>query len=133
MVKSAPELWNEMNASKYHCEQCDYCTPNRAHWKRHKDSVKHFLMADLAEQCPTDMKVVIASFLPLRQLTNLGRNGVNALTYAQPRLCLNGVISFVDPPVRTVFLGNRRVHTPQTLAFVVPPEQRRWFDLTTVV
>ena len=120
MVKSAPELWNEMNASKYHCKKCDYCTPNRAHMDRHKESVKHFLMAEFTDDCPNDMKVVVASFLPLRQLVSLGDNGMKALAYDKPRLRWR-VISSEGPHARTVFLGDRRVHTPQTLAFVVGP------------
>ena len=132
MVKTAAEMWWDLNRQKYKCEACDFCTANRTHWERHKASLKHFLLAELRPNCPRDCKIVIASFLPFTQLTKLGQIGIDAVQYAltdrikwynhnQIYLVNKKYFKVVpgDPPSQTVYLGVRRGHTLQSLTFVV--------------
>ena len=131
MVKPAPQLWLELNRTKYQCKACGYTTANKTHWERHKTSLKHFLLAELSPRCPRDCKIVIASFLPFTHLTKLGRIGIDAVKYAvKPTIKWYDhrqiymykkftVRAPEDPPSRTVFLGVRRGHNLRSLAFAV--------------
>ena len=131
MVKSAAEMWWDLNRTKYKCTACDFCTANRTHWKRHKASLKHFLLAELRPQCPRDCKIVIASFLPFPLLTKLGQLGLDAVQYAvkdqihwyeHNQIYLMNKFTLMDPedpPSRTVYVGVRRGHNLQSLTFVV--------------
>ena len=132
MVKPAAELWWDLNRTKYQCKVCGYTTANKTHWERHKASLKHFLLTELRSKCPRDCKIVIASFLPFTHLTKLGRIGIDAVKYAvkptikwydhrQIYLCMKNKFTRVPEglPAQTVYLGVRRGHTLQSLAFVV--------------
>ena len=67
-MKPAHELWQELNKSKYVCETCKFRSFNRAHFTRHYVSNKHFLLTEFAKDCPRDLKILIASFLPVYKI-----------------------------------------------------------------
>ena len=131
MEHTATEMWWDLNREKYKCEACGFCTANKAHWERHKASLKHFLLATLRPECPRDCKIVIASFLPFTKLTRLGQIGLDAVQYAvgdrikwydHRQIFLYRKFSVKAPgdlPSRTVYLGVRRGRNLQSLTFVV--------------
>ena len=68
---NARELWLQLNEKKFECPACAYCTCNGAHWTRHVQSTKHFLLYEFGCFAPMDIKVVVASFLPLPTIVAL--------------------------------------------------------------
>ena len=87
MVKpEARILWKLVNYSKHKCCTCKFRSYNKAHYDRHMQSTKHFLLVTFAEECPNDLKIIVASFLHIRQIFILGENGVHALNLVWPRL-----------------------------------------------
>ena len=79
-TRPAHVLWQEMNRNKYVCQECKFRSFNAAHYMRHLKSSKHFLLTEFARDCPTDLKILIASFLPVYKLFRLpGRIGRSAL------------------------------------------------------
>ena len=125
MVKSAQEMWHDLNFDKYTCPECGFRSPNHAHWYRHVRSDKHFLLGDFAVNAPRDIKVLVASFLPFVKLTRLGQLGLDAVTMAVGRRVQwmnQRIIRLGDPanpPFRTVFLGGHSEHNLRSLAFVL--------------
>jgi hypothetical protein len=85
MDKRADTLWRLLNASRYECKICRFKSFNKAHWRRHFDSDKHFLLTTFRDECPRDLKIMVASFLPLRKLIRLEHVGRLALTHAWQR------------------------------------------------
>lgn len=76
-MKPAHVLWQQLNHSKYQCSTCNFRSFNLAHYVRHIDSSKHFLLTEFADECPIDLKILIASFLPIYKLFRIpGRVGV---------------------------------------------------------
>ena len=57
-------LWQQLNRNKYRCEVCRFRSYNAAHWQRHLNSAKHWLLTEFRDDCPKDLKILIASFLP---------------------------------------------------------------------
>ena len=85
-MKPAHILWQELNRNKYRCETCNFRSSNAAHMVRHLNSSKHFLLEIFAKECPNDLKILVASFLPLYKLFRIpGRNGRLALKLAWQR------------------------------------------------
>ena len=125
MVRTATELWLELNAKKYVCSACGFTTANRAHFKRHFQTTKHFLMTDFRQGVPRDIRVLVASFLPFTLLTRLGQVGLDAVNMAVGRRVrwLNHRVirggDLANPPVRTVYLGVQRDGMLRSLAFVL--------------
>ena len=64
-------MWRRLNNERYVCSTCKYKTYNLAHYKRHIESSKHFLLTDLRFECPRDLKILIASFLPIYKIHKL--------------------------------------------------------------
>ena len=86
LTKPAHILWQELNRNRYECPVCNFRSFNAAHYVRHLDSSKHFLLTTIADECPNDLKILIASFLPIYKLFRLpGRNGRLALKLAWKR------------------------------------------------
>ena len=86
VCRPAHILWQELNRNKYRCETCNFRSSNAAHMVRHLQSSKHFLLEIFAKQCPNDLKILVASFLPIYKLFRLpGRNGRLALKIAWKR------------------------------------------------
>ena len=130
MVKPASQLWLDLNREKYSCKACGFTTANKAHYDRHVKSLKHFLLAEFAKECPRDCKIVVASFLPFTVLTKLGRLGIAAVEYAvrdtitwydhrQIYLKKRVRVVLASPRARTVYVGVRRGHSLQSLAFEI--------------
>ena len=126
MVKTARQIWIALNEDRYECPVCGFKTPNLAHFRRHLASDKHFLMTDFRDNCPRDLKVLVASFLPFMKLTHLGQLGLDAVCMAvgPPIVWLDQrrIIQRVDPeglPVRTVYLGGHRDGNLRSLAYVL--------------
>ena len=123
MVKPAHELWKELNARKYRCEPCCFRSSNKAHWTRHKDTPKHFLINEFVH-APRDIKVLVATFLPIHYLCNIGSIGLFALNRVlapSVRFVNRRVLhlrSSVGLPSQTVYLGNPLIHSSQIRAFV---------------
>ena len=124
MVKpDAHVLWQELNARRYVCKKCRFRSSNHAHYDRHWDSSKHFLLNEFREECPNDLKILIASFLPFSKLVTLGRNGVLAVNLAWPRprrwnhlqiQRLHRVVQTVGLPSQNVAAAVFPEHTWQT-------------------
>jgi hypothetical protein len=125
MVKSAQELWLQLNSDRYRCDECGFVSPNHAHWYRHVRSDKHFLLSVFAEEAPRDIKLLVASFLPFVKLTSLGRLGLQAVNLAvgpRVRWITRNVIQVgdpEDPPFRTVYLGVHSGNNLRSLAYVL--------------
>ena len=130
MVKTASQLWLDLNREKYTCAKCGFRTANKTHWERHCRSARHFFHTEIQPKCPRDCKIVIASFLPFTKLTQLGQLGLDAVQYAtqaqiewydhrQIHLIRKFRAVPVDPRARTVFLGVRRGRNLQSLTFVI--------------
>ncbi len=127
MVKTNREIWIELNEDRYECPACGFRTPNLAHFRRHLASDKHWLMTEFREECPRDLKIVVASFLPFVKLTNLGQLGLDAVTCAvgPPIVWLTHprrIIQKVDPAgplARGAYLGGRSGRNLRSLAFVL--------------
>jgi hypothetical protein len=84
-MKPANVLWQELNHSKFACPICNFRTFNRAHFARHEQSDKHFLLTEFRAAVPRDMRVLIASFLPIYKIIRLKCIGYDALKLAWPR------------------------------------------------
>ena len=128
------ELWMDYNEFKYWCEACTYSSCNKTHYGRHAESIKHFLMTDIAN-APLDIKAVIATFLPIRTILNLGDIGRRALRLDPPKtihLRLAGRQLLTSLPAQIVVEPFLARHNQQTRVLILPPSQRRLFDLTTV-
>ena len=127
MVKTSRQVWLELNNDRYECSVCGFTSPNLSHFKRHLKSDKHWLMTQFRMECPRDLKVMVASFLPFVKLTDLGQLGLDAVTMAigPPIVWLDKprrVIQRVDPvglPARTVYLGGHSRRNLRSLAFVL--------------
>ena len=126
MVKSAREMWIDLNQDRYKCEACDFRTPNLAHWCRHENSDKHFLMTTFRDEAPRDVKMLVASFLPFVKLTELGQLGLDAvnMVVGTPIIWLSTrrLIQRVAPgglPARTVYLGGHSGRNLRSLAYVL--------------
>ena len=101
-MKPAGELWQELNKNKYNCPVCCFNSFNRAHYLRHRNSSKHFLLTEFKSQCPRDIRILIASFLPLYKVIRLKQIGPYALKLAwrQPaRYNLRHSPTFVEQPI----------------------------------
>ena len=72
-MKTNREIWIELNEDRYECPACGFRTPNLAHFRRHLASDKHWLMTEFREECPRDLKIVVASFLPFGHVVGLKR------------------------------------------------------------
>ena len=70
-MKPAHVLWQELNRNKWKCPICKFRSFNKAHYDRHLISSKHFLLTEFATQCPRDLKILIASFLPVYKIFRL--------------------------------------------------------------
>jgi hypothetical protein len=81
-MKPANILWQELNKNRYNCPVCCFNSFNRAHYLRHNDSSKHFLLTDFKSNCPRDIRILIASFLPLYKVIRLKHIGPYALRLA---------------------------------------------------
>ena len=118
-------MWIDLNHDRYRCDACDFRTPNLAHWCRHDNSDKHFLMTTFRDEAPRDIKLLVASFLPFVKLTELGQLGLDAvqMVLGPPIIWLNNrVIQRVGPgglPVRTVYLGGHSARNLRSLAYVL--------------
>lgn len=106
-MKPAHELWRELNRNRYECHVCRFRSFNRAHYVRHMDCAKHFLMTEFKSNCPRDLRILIASFLPLYKVIRLKHIGPYALQLAWrrpaqyrhlPRVVLPNLV-FGDQPV----------------------------------
>ena len=84
-MKPANQLWQELNKHKYNCPVCCFNSFNRAHYLRHRNSSKHFLLTEFKSQCPRDIRILIASFLPLYKVIRLKQIGPYALKLAWRR------------------------------------------------
>ena len=126
MVKTAREVWIALNEDRYECPDCGFRSPNLAHFTRHLRSDKHWLMTEFRTQCPRDLKIVVASFLPFMKLTNLGQLGFDAVSMAvgppivwlEKRRIIQRV-GLAGLPARTVYLGGRSGRNLRSLAFVL--------------
>ena len=78
-------LWKELNSKRYECKVCRFRSHNKKHYERHLESNKHFLLTTFAEEAPRDIKVLVASFLPLYKLIRLPSVGKSALKLAWKR------------------------------------------------
>ena len=67
----ARKYWTELNSKKYSCPTCGFNTFNKTHFTRHVQSNKYFLITEFAEDCPRDLKILVASFLPVYIIFNL--------------------------------------------------------------
>ena len=121
----ADTLWQMLNKNKFACQECGYRSPNRAHWYRHVRSDKHFLLYDFAINCPRDLKILVATFLPFQKLANLGKVGLAAVNLCLPtsvhwtrrRYCAIGPSG--DPPARNAVWGVAIHDNLQSLAYVL--------------
>jgi hypothetical protein len=108
-MKCADVLWKELNAGRYKCAVCRFRSFNKAHYARHVHCDKHFLLTHFRWECPRDIKVLIASFLPLYKIIKLSSVGPSAWRHAWqrpfrfPRVLLPDLIfpHIVSLPVRT--------------------------------
>ena len=133
-IRPAHVLWQQLNRNKYRCEACNFRSSNAAHMVRHQDSTKHFLLTVFARECPNDLKILVASFLPIYKLFRLpGRNGRLALKLAwqrpvqfryHPRVVLPfltfGRLAFapiVDPHAPNAGEGGPREYSERSQAF----------------
>ena len=118
---NARELWLQLNEKKFECPACAYNTCNGAHWTRHVQSTKHFLLYEFGCFAPMDIKVVVASFLPLPTILGLSDSVAWAtLKRLYPtRNFFNRCQSSEGPHARTVFLGGLTRQNLRTLAFVL--------------
>ena len=118
MVKTARELWLQLNENKFECTACNYSGHNGAHWKRHIESTKHFLLHDFGLFAPMDVKVVVASFLPLGTIVTLD----DKIAWATLKR-LYPTREIFKPSTnllsRSAFLGGRKSRNSQTQAFVL--------------
>jgi hypothetical protein len=119
-------MWVDLNHDRYKCEACNFRTPNLAHWCRHDDSVKHFLMTTFRDEAPRDIKILVASWLPFVKLTELGQVGLDAvnMVVGSPIIWLSRrrIIQRVGPgglPARTVYLGGHSGRNLRSLAYVL--------------
>ena len=83
-MDSAREMWQRLNRDRYVCSTCHFKTYNLAHYRRHIQSSKHFLLTDLRHECPSDLKIIIASYLPVYKIYKLKGIGECALRLAWP-------------------------------------------------
>ena len=126
-MKTSREIWIALNENRYECPVCKFRTPNLAHFRRHLNSDKHWLMTVFAPECPRDLKILVASFLPFVKLTHLGQLGLDAVAMAvgPPIIWLSRtdrIIQRVGPgglPARTVYLGGHSRRNLRSLAFVL--------------
>jgi len=79
MVMTPEKMWIMVNRNRYRCTTCGYNTYNANNYLRHCNSAKHWLLNEFAQQCPTDLKILIGSFLPLKALMYCGRLGLKAM------------------------------------------------------
>ena len=70
-LEPAHVLWQQLNQNKYQCDTCKFRSFNAAHYIRHINSAKHFLLTTFATECPRDLKILIESFLPLFKIFKL--------------------------------------------------------------
>lgn len=106
-MKPAHELWQELNRNKYKCKICNFRSFNKNHYVRHIDSSKHFLLTEFKSECPRELRILIASFLPLYKLIRLKSIGPYALRLAwrrpaqyvhHQRVVLPSLVFGDDPP-----------------------------------
>ena len=81
---AASKIWRLENAARYQCPICDYKTHNKALFRRHLDSTRHFLLSEFAHQAPRDVKMLVATFLPFYRIYMCGPVAVDALNYETP-------------------------------------------------
>ena len=138
-TKPAHILWQELNRSKYQCKCCKFRSFNAAHYIRHLQSSKHFLLTEFASECPRDLKILIASFLPVYKIFRLPevisraalrivwRRSRRHRTHHRvvlPYLTLgpaafDPVLPIADPHVHTWNLGVPRPYNAQTPAYEI--------------
>ena len=94
---TANEMWIMLNHTKYECIACGYKTHNRSHYYRHHQSTRHWLLHDFRIDCPTDLKVLIASFLPIKAMTYCGANGLKAMNMQARNWGIARFISSIPP------------------------------------
>lgn len=98
-MKCADDLWKELNAGRYKCDVCRFRSFNKAHYARHVHCDKHFLLTHFRWECPRDLKVLIASFLPLYKIIKLSNVGPLALRlFWQRPSPYGGLLPLVWPP-----------------------------------
>ena len=126
MVTKAHLLWMDFNEYKYCCECCKYHNGNKTHYGRHQRSIKHFLMTVIAE-APTDIKAIVATFLPIRTILMLGDVGARALRLEADEInkrVIHLQIRLAGRPLSTSLHAQTVVgpflarHSSRTLAFV---------------
>lgn len=120
--REVKQLWYDLNVNKFRCPICNIrCARNNV-WLRHCDTQKHFLLTTFRLQCPRELKILTASFLPLSQVIHLGAVGLLALetnmrhnfTYKK-----SFVISSEGPHVRTAYVRGRTADTWRILPLVI--------------
>ena len=123
MVMGAAKMWMLANGSRYECKVCDYKSHNKSIYCRHVNTLSHWLCSDFAQYAPRDIKIVVASFLPLRKLDLCGKIRVMAFNYNLPlgHPWRMKVMAPVNPLARTVGGGDGIIRRKQTLVFVQQP------------
>ena len=84
-MKPAHVLWQQLNHTRFSCAVCEFKSFNRAHYARHTESDKHFLLTEFRSYVPRDIRILIASFLPIYKIIRLKCIGYDALKLAWPR------------------------------------------------
>ena len=119
----AARMWKLANACRYKCRACDYKSHNRAIFCRHVNTTSHWLCAEFAQYAPRDVKIVVASFLPLKKLVLCGLVRVAAFNYNLPlgHPWRMKVTALGDPRARTAGGVAGIIRRKQTLVFVQQP------------
>ena len=126
MVTKAHLLWMEFNEYKYCCDNCNYHNHNLTHFIRHERSIKHFLMT-MIKNAPTDIKALVATFLPIRTMLTLGDVGAMALRLEADHIkdrVIHLQVHLAGRPLSTSLHARTVVepflarHSSRTLAFV---------------
>lgn len=118
------QLWYDLNVNKFKCPICNIRCARKNVWLRHCDTQKHFLLTTFRNQCPRDLKILTASFLPLASILELGSVGLLALdTNMRHNFTYNKrksiVISSEGPHARTAYVRGRTADTWRILPLVI--------------
>ena len=84
VMMKASEIWKNENAKKYSCPLCGYCTHNKSLFKRHTRTINHWLRTEIFH-APRDLKMLIATYLPFRDIKYCGDIMIDACNYKLPK------------------------------------------------
>ena len=115
----ARTIWENENKRKYFCASCQYATYNKALFRRHNNTLSHWLNHVFAKTAPRDIKIVVASFLPYWKIKYCGKLTAHAYNYALPKGSRWKIKSMVpaSPPVHNDVVVVHLIHNSQTQVY----------------